>query len=614
MPRRSTPLLRLLLLACTVALTVPTVAVPASAALTSAPSAAASPAQRPQPNPNRPAQAQAALDRVEQLLAGVGPATNQGGRRDLTLALRDLFALKDALGPADRARAERLLARPDDPATCGNDAACYDRPAEVKTTCNDTACVHYALRADDPANGVPGEDDGVGGEWRGAGTSANGVPDYADYALAQTTHVHQTYVDAGYRAPVPDGTEGGSDLPDIYLLEIGSLGLYGYCAPERRAAPGSKAASGYCVFDDDYSRREFPSNTPAQNLQVTAAHEYFHDVQFGYDAFEDRWLMEATATWAEDEVYDNVNDNVFYLSHGPIPNPDIPLDSFTGLFHYGTWIFFRHLTEQYPAQTGALPKLVLDVWKLLDGIDATKPDLYSRAGSQAGPRRAEHDAAPAARDLRAVQPPPEDLVRRSARPALPERTSRRHGAADPRGAVQEDGVQARPPDQQHLQVRPRGRHGCEVAAATEVQDQRGGPRWVRRRRDQAEGRADRLPPVRARRQGHRDAHAAVQRPLGEVDRGDGGQREHPLQLQRADQLQLPRQAARRQPHPGDRRQGVQALTCLSRPGERDRRVTLTGTTASQSRAAAASRASALRATAGSVVVHIGGRLALRNAP
>ena len=72
------------------------------------------------------------------------------------------------------------------------------------------------------------------------------------------------------------------------------------------------------MLDNDYSRREFPTNTPLENMHVTAAHEYFHAVQFAYDFFEDGWFMEATATWAEDELFDTVNDNVNYLPIGQL--------------------------------------------------------------------------------------------------------------------------------------------------------------------------------------------------------------------------------------------------------------------------------------------------------
>ena len=114
-------------------------------------------------------------------------------------------------------------------------------------------------------------------------------------------------------------------------------------------------------------------------MQVTAAHEYFHAVQYAYDYSEDGWVIESTATWVEDEMFDDVNDNRNYLSNGPLGAPYNPIDTYGDGFHYGTWIWWRYLTEKFPAKTGKLPKLVLDVWKRLDGA-AGGPDQYSTQG------------------------------------------------------------------------------------------------------------------------------------------------------------------------------------------------------------------------------------------
>jgi hypothetical protein len=112
------------------------------------------------------------------------------------------------------------------------------------------------------------------------------------------------------------------------------------------------------VIDDDYSG--FP-NSPEEDQQVTLAHEYFHAVQYAYDANESNWFLEATATWAEDEVFDSVNDNWNYLEYGQMGNPLNPLNTFSGLIHYGNWIFFRFLTEKFRSQTGDMPNLVLEM-------------------------------------------------------------------------------------------------------------------------------------------------------------------------------------------------------------------------------------------------------------
>ena len=89
-------------------------------------------------------------------------------------------------------------------------------------------------------------------------------------------------VDAGgYKAPLPD-KKGPNDKLDIYLVDIGDDGLYGYCGPEDEVGPAGPTR-GYCVLDDDYADRSSRANTPLENLQVTAAHEFFHAVQFAYD-------------------------------------------------------------------------------------------------------------------------------------------------------------------------------------------------------------------------------------------------------------------------------------------------------------------------------------------
>jgi hypothetical protein len=125
------------------------------------------------------------------------------------------------------------------------------------------------------------------------------------------------------------------------------------------------------VLDDDYARTQYPSNTPVGNLRVTSAHEFFHAVQFAYDWREDPWLMESTSTWIEDELYDSVNDNRFYLARSSMSAPARPLDSSAGLYVYGNWIWWRYLTERYPDDAGTgLPVLVRDVWDRADNSGA----------------------------------------------------------------------------------------------------------------------------------------------------------------------------------------------------------------------------------------------------
>ncbi|UMG91924.1 hypothetical protein MF408_18155 [Nocardioides sp. TF02-7] len=198
--------------------------------------------------------------------------------------------------------------------------------------------------------------------------------------------IHDRYVRAGYRAPKPDGVRGGSAHTDVYVGDIGDDGLYGFCTSDDPKTaisdPGSYDVWAYCVLDDDYTRSQFPTNTPLENMRVTAAHEYFHAVQFGYDFAEDPWLLESTAAWVEDELYDSVDDNRQYLRNSPLRRPRMPLDTFGEEgFHYGTWIFWRYLTEKYRTRAGGLPTLVRDVWRRADGA-AGRPDDHSTQALQ----------------------------------------------------------------------------------------------------------------------------------------------------------------------------------------------------------------------------------------
>jgi hypothetical protein len=88
--------------------------------------------------------------------------------------------------------------------------------------------------------------------------------------------------------------------------------------------------------------------------------------------------MEATATWAEDQVFDSINDNLQYLQRSQLRYPGVSLDHYNGaggFLHYGDWIYFAYLTQRAPARHGALPSLMLRMWQLADSVSG--PDLYS---------------------------------------------------------------------------------------------------------------------------------------------------------------------------------------------------------------------------------------------
>ncbi|MGZ5404150.1 MAG: MXAN_6640 family putative metalloprotease [Nocardioides sp.] len=263
-----------------------------------------------------------ALNQAEAALEG---ELSVARRPEATLAMRDLFVALPLLRGDDRAQAEGILARPTDG---GGDPAGDGYTVGSKKKCTKQVCVHW----------VP--------------STADAPPSkrWVNRSLRTMKAVWRKEVGKlGYRRPVKDGRFGGKGGKfDVYLKDVGSRGLYGYCAPEYRKRGYQRLASGYCVLDNDFARSQFNAK-PANSLKVTAAHEFFHAVQFGYDYREDPWLMEATATWMEERFADGVNDNRQYLPDGQLVTTFRALDTFDqgSSVQYGNWVFFEFLSKRF---------------------------------------------------------------------------------------------------------------------------------------------------------------------------------------------------------------------------------------------------------------------------
>jgi hypothetical protein len=176
----------------------------------------------------------------------------------------------------------------------------------------------------------------------------------------------------GYRDPLDDSAttlnDGGGPQLDIYIADIGSIGLFGYCTsddPHAYEFSAPWAVSAYCVLDDDYRQAQYGiGQTPLEYLQVTAAHEFFHAVQFAYDWFEDYALMEGSAMWMEGQVYPDVIDRINYLGRSALARPGVPLDTGARGFEYGAWLFWRFLTEKVFSGD---PTIIREIWERADG-------------------------------------------------------------------------------------------------------------------------------------------------------------------------------------------------------------------------------------------------------
>ncbi len=293
-----------------------------------------------------------------------------------TALLRNLAASVRQLSPADRRLAEAILARPTD-AGNGN----YTAPkGDFRHKCFTNFCVHWVRSTRD----APSLRDR---------NPKNHIPDWIDKVKSVMNFVWNKEVTAfGYGPPKADGNSGShrggnpNANIDIFIQDVGRQGLYGYCTSDDPRLQVRNDVSGYCVFDDDFSKRQFGgAATGLAALKVTAAHEFNHAIQFKYDFFEDPWFLEATATNMEADVYPGIHDNYQYFPLSPLSkdNPHRPIDRwgnsrqvFDGT-QYGSWIFFRFLAEYFsspsvhPAPSAPSPSFVHEIWVDAKAIPGT---------------------------------------------------------------------------------------------------------------------------------------------------------------------------------------------------------------------------------------------------
>jgi hypothetical protein len=230
--------------------------------------------------------------------AAVSGRAGQG--REVTPLLKDLAVKLPALDGADRKRARRLLARPTLGETATNEDG-YTVGEHNPPLCSAHFCIHWV------------------------DSTADAPPSIA-YVQTMSQVFENVYSvengQLGWRAPTSDGSSGcpgrAADCmnkTDVYIKNVGGQGVYGYSAPD----PGqgrTLSQHAYLVMDNDFSAAEFPKygGDPLQPMEVTAAHEYNHVLQFGYDVAQDTWMLESTAVWMEDKVYTDINDYLQYIT------------------------------------------------------------------------------------------------------------------------------------------------------------------------------------------------------------------------------------------------------------------------------------------------------------
>lgn len=206
---------------------------------------------------------------------------------------------------------------------------------------------------------------------------ADGVPDFINRVSeifeyvwgVETGSPDSGYL--GYNPPLSDEGRGGDNRYDVYVINLGT-GYYGLTVPEGVA--GQYQISSFIEIENDFAGTSY-SGDPVNGARVTAAHEFFHAIQFGYDALEfdygnvsdpstyKPWWMEASAVWMEEIVYDGLNDYVNYLPYF-YNYPWMSLGTFSytpgdpRAYHpYGSCVWPIYLTEKFEID------IIKEIWE-----------------------------------------------------------------------------------------------------------------------------------------------------------------------------------------------------------------------------------------------------------
>lgn len=190
----------------------------------------------------------------------------------------------------------------------------------------------------------------------------NQIPDYIDQVKTIAEESWQKLIDEeGFRPP--HNTE--QFYLDIYLANTGVLD------PDHAGFLNIRSFSAFAdTYADQTPYLAIREDLDPKDLQVTLAHELFHAIQFAYkplspqvNELSEVWWYEASAMWAEDIVYDNVNDYV-RLVNSWMATADLSFLFRNGSHEYGGAIWAKYLTEHFnEANDTHGSKVMKNIWE-----------------------------------------------------------------------------------------------------------------------------------------------------------------------------------------------------------------------------------------------------------
>jgi len=187
----------------------------------------------------------------------------------------------------------------------------------------------------------------------------NGVPDYVEWAAEYLDYTWAKEVDAaGFAGPNHVGGDG------FYNVSFESMASYGYCTTS--GVDGSELTR--LVLHNTYlgfGANQDPDGNVKGSMKVTCAHEFKHASQRSHSYWSEGGWVELDATWAEEFVYDYVNDSMLnFMGYAdPFSHPHWGLDygsTGTGSYEDFAWQDFMH--QRFDANSYQIAPIIEDFW------------------------------------------------------------------------------------------------------------------------------------------------------------------------------------------------------------------------------------------------------------
>ncbi len=155
--------------------------------------------------------------------------------------------------------------------------------------------------------------------------NGNGTPDYLEFVANAFDRAWLVEVDTLQFQPPPDSTGAARTVYPIYCKRIRDYGqtVLDYRIP----VSGRTIYTTHIVINTNFSFIQYPGVSDpivrdSMAIAVTAAHEFNHALQSGYNLWSDQsgtwfydiWFIESSAVYMEELVADAVNDYLNYLS------------------------------------------------------------------------------------------------------------------------------------------------------------------------------------------------------------------------------------------------------------------------------------------------------------